>query len=236
MSATRLRRVAAALLMAVAFATIALLPVTVPTADDTNPPTPSPAADGAENPGRPVGPLYGGKTAEQQFPAGGTGIRSVAFAPGTYRRTNRGVARVTIQAMHDGKWQELATRAIDKQALKDNIFYSIAFSPPLAVAAGQPIRILLQSDGEMGDAIAWWSNTRWQPDGYLLSLDGMPQDGTALFRVSYAPATGRLFQLLGPIWERATVFLDPFWRIVLVVGLGLLAGGLVLIGLRLFAA
>ncbi|MDQ6831816.1 MAG: hypothetical protein M3008_00325 [Chloroflexota bacterium] len=228
MSATQRRWTTALLLAIAAVAAIAFLPVAVPTADATISPAPA-----SEDAGRAVGPLSGGRTATQEFPAGGTKIRSVALLLATYKRTNRGTAQITVQANTDGQWTNLATRAIDKENLRDNGFATITFSPPLAVVPGQPVRIILQSDGAAGAAIAWWSNTRWRPDGYVLTADGTGQDGTARFQVSYAPATGRLFRMLGPVWDRLTVFLDPFWRVVLALGFGFLIGGLVLAGRRI---
>lgn len=215
---------------------VAFLPVTAQVADVTGPPAP-PRATGTttDTASRPIGGISGGMTAIQQFPAAGTSIRSVALLLGTYRRTNHGTAQVSVQANSDGAWRTLATQPVDKEKLQDNAFATITFSPPLIVAKDQPVRIVLEADGGASDAIAWWTNTGWKPDGYLLLFNGQEQEGTARFQVTYPPASGRLFRMLGSVWGRMTVFLNPFWRFVLLLGLGLLAGGIALTARALIA-
>lgn len=229
MRSPRIRWVLIALAVVAILGVIALLPVTMPTADTTDIPAPPSAANGGENVSDLVGPIDGGKVAIQTFPATGARIRSVALLIGTYQRTNHGTARVTVQASIAGEWRELAAQTIAKETLQDTMYYVISFSSPLRVSPGQPLRILLEADGGPGDAIAWRANTRWDPSGYMLTFDGKEQEGTARIRVSYAPASGHLFRMLGPVRERLTVFLNPFWQFVLILGFGLLIGSIVLL-------
>lgn len=235
MSGIGIRRAAGMLFAIAMLAVIALLPVVVPTVDTTDSPAPSPTTNAAENAARPTDGIFAGVTATQQFPAAGTSIHSIALLLATNQRVNHGTAHVTVQANTHDKWQNLAIETIEEETLQDNAFYTLSFSPPLRVMNGQPLRIVLQADGGAGDAIAWWTDTNWKPDGYMLTFNGTEQDGTARFMVSYSPESGHLFQLLVPIWHRMTVFLDPIWQIALLFGFGSLLGSLFLLGRHLFA-
>jgi hypothetical protein len=57
-----------------------------------------------------------------------------------------------------------------------------------------------------------------------------PVAGTSVHSVE----AGHLFQLLGPIWHRMTVFLNPIWQVILLLGFGSLLGSLILLGRHLF--
>jgi hypothetical protein len=235
MNARGIRRALIVSLGIIVLVVLAFLPVTVPTADVTGPP--APATDTTTDAtSHLMGGISGGMMAIQQFPAASTDIQAVALLLGTYHRTNQGTARISMQANTNGAWQNLATQSVEKAKLQDNALYSFTFTPPLTVAKGQSVRIILESDGGANDAIGWWTNRGWKPDGYTLAFNGQEQEGTAAFQVTYAPATGRLFRMLGMVWNRMTVFLDPSWRFVLLIGLGLLGGGVILTGRALIAA
>jgi hypothetical protein len=241
MSGRLVRRVAALAIAALFLLIVAFLPATVPTADNSGAilpglATPIPVATGAvDSPIRPVGPLNNGAIIAQQFPANGTRIDSVAVFLGTYLRVNHGALEVGVDARTNGAWKNLATRSVNKETLADNAFYSIALSPPLEVAKGQTVRITLSSDDGRSDAVTWWMNANWRPDGYALFYNGERQEGTARFTVTYSPRSGRLFQVFGPIWGRLTVFLTPLWRGVLLLGLVLLGGSIIAMSRRLLA-
>lgn len=235
MSGIPIRRVAVLLFMIAMLVIVALLPVMVPTVDTTAPLAPTATTNAADSAAHAVVGIFEHVIATQQFPAAGTSIHSIALLLATYQRTNHGTAHVTVQKNANGKWQDLATETIEKETLRDNAFYAVSFSPPLTVINGEPMRIVLQADGGPNDAIAWWTDTEWKPDGYMLLVNGKEQGGTARFMVSYNPKIGHFFQLLGPIWHRMTVFLNPIWQIVLVLGFGSLLGSLVLLGRHLFA-
>lgn len=241
MNRHHLRRAAPIAIGVLILAFIALLPVTVPTADESGVPPPGlpTAAPSTSTPGvattRPVGALYGTITAKQDFPAAGARIDSVALFLGTYQRTNHGDAQVVVQSSVAGAWKDLATRTVAKTDLTNNAYYTLAFSPPLTVAKGQPLQLLLRSDGGSGNAITWLVDTSWQPQGYALFYDDTPQQGTARFLVTYAPDSGRLFQVLGPLWRRLTIFLNPLWQVVLIFGCCVLAASFVVLGRHLTA-
>jgi len=202
----------------------AFLPVSTPVDDNVE--TPIPAAETA----RPVGPIFADATADQEFPATATRIRSVGLFLATYQRVNRGTARVDVQVNADGQWRILATAMVRKKNLRDNAYYTASFSPPIRVEKGQRVRISLTADGGQKDAISWWTNTTWYPDGYSLTFNDQPKQGTARIRVSYAPTSGYLLQIAPSLWARATIFLDPLWRVVLVIGLGALIGSFMALG------
>ncbi len=241
MSGRSIRRVVALAIAALFLLIVAFLPATVPTADKSGVvlpglATPIPVATGAvDSPIRPVGPLNNGSIIAQQFPANGARISSVAVFLGTYRRVNHGTLAVGVDARTNGTWENLATQSVNKETLTDNAFSSIVFSPPLEVANGQTVRITLSSDDDQRDAVTWWMNANWRPDGYVLSYNGEQQEGTARFTVTYSPRSGRLFQVLGPIWGRLTVFLTPAWRVVLLLGFALLGGSIIAMSRRLLA-
>jgi len=81
--------------------------------------------------------------------------------------------------------------------------------------------------------VTWWVDGNVQPEGYALFYNGKRQEGTARFLVAYRAESGRLFQVIGPVWRRLTIFLDPFWQIVLIFGLVIAAGGFLLVGRNL---
>ncbi len=223
---------------------IALQPVTVPTGEDTVPPTPSPAPvtiigasatapsadDGAI---RPVTGIFAGITVAQQIPVTGTHISSVALFLATYQRVNHGLITVNVQTRMDGRWTDLATRTVNKETLVDNAFLTVSFSPPLVVEPRQPLRVTLRADGGPPDAISWWMDTRIKAEGYVLSVNDKPIEGTARFRVMYMPASGRLITIPGQVWGRMTVFLAPFWRIILGGACCVLAGSVFLLNRHL---
>lgn len=221
-------------------AVVAFLPVTIPTADESGVPLPgiptiAPATTAAANrPAmHPIGRLYSGIMARQQFPANGGRVHSIALFLGTYQRENHGSLTVTVQADMAGTWQDVATWTMDEAAIKDNAYQTFNFSPAITVSKGQTLQILVTADSNANNAVTWWVNGDWQPEGYALFYNGERQEGAARFLVSYAPAAGRLFENLGPIWRRLTIFLDPLWQVVLIFGLSVLAGSLVLLGKHL---
>lgn len=232
---TRWRVIGALVTGVIVIAALASLPVAVPDADDSGVPlpgmaTPVPTATAADDPFTPVGPLFGGQVAAQQFPANGARVREIALFLGTYRRANYGMVTVTLQAMRGGQWQDLAAQSFDKLTVRDNAYLTIPFAPPVAVTTGEPLRVALRVEGGSSEAITWWKEPNWNPDGYALLLNDRRQEGTARFRVSYAPEAGPLIRMIGPLWARLTVFLDPGWRVALVVGIGTLLAALVLAG------
>ena len=231
----RVQRGAITTLLAVIvlIAALALVPVAVPSADESGVPlpgmaTPAPTTPATGDPFTPIGPLFGGQVAAQQFPANGARVREIALFLGTYRRVNDGTLTVTLQAQRGGQWQDLAVRSFDKAAVRDNAYLAVPLAPPVAVTRGEPLRVALRVEGGSSEAITWWKETNWNPDGYLLLLNDQRQEGTARFRLSYAPESGPLVRLIGPLWSRLTLFLDPGWRVALAIGFGALLAALAL--------
>lgn len=232
MTLPRARGLIAIAVGVLAIVAIGLFPVTLPATDNIRVPdgtmrrllgSPTPATNLDEP--QPLGttsPLYAGVTVRQQFVATGREIRVIALLFGTYRRANRGTVEVTLDADAQGQWQPLATRAIEKETLQDNTFVTLTFSPPLVVAKGQTLQITVRSEGSPRDAVSLGKNAAYRPEGYLLTVNDQREDGTLRFQVGYAPRSGRLFRMIGPLWERFTVFLTPLWRIVLLLGFGVL--------------
>ncbi|MDQ2785614.1 MAG: hypothetical protein M3Y58_11510 [Chloroflexota bacterium] len=217
-------------------AIVAFFPVRVPTTDESGVPLPTvatvaPTVTAANTPViHPIGRLYNGITAQQRFPANGAQVRSIALFLGTYLRENHGSLTMTVQADAAGTWQDLATRTVDEAAIKDDAYQTFDFSPAVTVRKGQTLQILVTANGDANNAVTWWVNGSLQPEGYMLFYNGAPQEGTARFIVSYTAASGHLFAVIGPLWQRLTVFLDPLWQVVFVFGLCVLVGGLVLLG------
>lgn len=217
---------------------IGFLPATAPLEDDTSTAgTPSDSGASATPSGEtrttathPIGTIASGITVTQEFPSAGTMIASVGLFLETYQRTNQGVIQVTIQADANGQWAPLAMHEIEKAQIKDNAFNFITFSPPLTVKKGQMVRIVLQADKSPADAISWWVNPTWDNEHYALFLNRDRQQGAAIFTASYGHASGYLFQILRPAWDRLTVFLSPFWQVALLLGLTCLVGSILLIG------
>jgi len=221
---------------AIFLAIVAFFPVRVPTADESGillpgVPTVAPVATAANTPAiHPIGGLYSGITAQQRFPANGARVRSIALFLGTYLRENHGSLKVTIQTDAAGTWQDLATQTVNEATIKDNAYQTFDFSPGITVRKGQTLQILVTADGDANNAVTWWVNGGLRPEGYALFYNGTLQEGTARFIVSYTAASGHLFEVVGPLWQRLTVFLDPLWQIVLAFGLCVLAGSIVLLG------
>ncbi len=207
---------------------VALLPVSVPQGDDLR----------IADPKRPIGEIEQGVTVSQVFPATGSAITSLEVLLGTYQRINHGTLIVTLAALHGATWHPLAMRTLAKETIRDNAFAAMSFTPPLAVTTGERLRLTLQSPDGPGDGVAWWTNPDTVRDGSILAVNGGEQKGTACFAVTYVHPTGRLYRMVGPIWGRMTLFLNPGWRVFLLVGLATLAAtflvvsGILLSGVR----
>jgi hypothetical protein len=209
---------------------IGLLPVSLPMEDDTTTQAISESAGVNATPQRPIGGVFAGITVAQEFPAAATKISRAALVLATYERTNSGTIQVMLQTQTNGRWQTLGSRAVEKAALRDNEPNTVTFDPPLVVKRGDIVRIVLQADGNAQNAISWWINPSDQRPGFALFLNGAPLPGTAQFQVSYARASGRLVEMIGPIWTRITVFLSPLWRVILAVGILILLSSLFVLG------
>jgi len=223
-SATSARRALPLAVTVAAIIAAGFLPVSLPAGDTVVP------AGGIM---RPVGEIAAGVTVTEQFPAAANAIASISLFLATYQRVNRGTLRITLLAERDGQWQQEAVRQVDTATLGDNAYYTLAFSPPLPLTKGQPVRITLQSDSRPGASVTWWRNPEEQRQGYLLTMNGHALPGNAVFQVSYAPESGRLFAMIGEIWKRGTVFLNPVWQGTLILGLAILAASVFALTRRL---
>lgn len=212
-----------ALLGLAALAVIALMPTSVPKGDDIR----------IANTGLPSPVITRGVMVAQEFPATGEGLMSLAVLLGTYKRVNRGQIILTLAAQRDGKWQVLATETLTTETLRDDAFATVTFTPPLAVQVSEVLRLTLQSADRQENGVAWWTSPDVSRQGFSLTVNGQEQKGTASFAVTYAHTTGRLFRMVGPIWARMTLFLDPGWRFLLLVGLAILAATFPVMSLKL---
>ena len=226
----RLQRLPPLLIGLLILMAIGLLPVSLPTEDDTNT-LAIPQGNGVT--AKPIGAIFTGITVAQEFPVTGTAISAVALVLTTYERVNSGTIQVILQTPVNGQWQPLGSRTMQKANLQDNALNTVTFDPPLVVKPGQIVGIVVQSDGDDSNAISWWMNALDQRPGFALFLNGDPLPGTAQFQISYARASGRLVGMIGPVWTRATIFLDPLWRVVLVVGILVLFSGFFMLGRNL---
>ncbi len=199
----------------------ASLPATLPT-----PETNVPATLNQKN----TGPIDSNALAVQQFLADGRDIRTVSVLLATYLRTNHGGVSLTVASLNGNQWTTLGTLVADKATLQDNAFQTYRFVPPLPVAPHQPVRITLAADGDPNNAITWQTSADVRPVGYSLHVNGKEQPGSARFHVEYAGKSGRVGQLIRPMWQRLTIFLDPLWQVVLIVGMAIIAGGVILSG------
>jgi hypothetical protein len=222
------RRVLPLVVLVVALAIIGLLPITIPETDDTIVPGVAPAgispatsaASGTAAPASTAGESISGTIIQQQFPAEGANLDTIALLA-----ASQGMGTVTVQQAINGKWEDFVTQTIAPADWKEGQWYSLQFSPPLAVKRGQPLQIVLRASDGSDRGIAVGKNSAWQPDGYRLAVNAQPQTGTLRFTAHYAPRTGRLIGMLGALWGRVTVFLNPFWRIGLLIGAVLLIVG-----------
>ncbi len=201
-----------------ALALLAVLPVALP-----------PGSDGALDTGdhQPVGGIAEGSTATQQFPAHGTAIHTVTVYLATFGRTNRGILHLSVfaETPTKGEWQRLATRDLDEATLIDNGYTTLTFSPPLPVAQGKGVRLVMEATGPPADAVTWWTNPQWQQPGYELTYNMNPMAGSAVFQVHYARTTHPLIGALGAVWARVTTFLTAPWQGLLLLALIGMAGG-----------
>lgn len=172
---------------------------------------------------RPVGAIAQGGIVEQQFPAPREEIQAVSILLATYQRTNVGTLQLTLQAESGGQWRSLATQSVRKEALRDNTYHTFTFSPPIAPRDARRLAIALQSDSASDQAISWWATNTWQHSGFLLLVNGQPQPGAAVFKLTYKERSGRLWWMAPYLWQRVTIFLAPFWQGMLLFGLGLAA-------------
>ncbi len=213
MSAAQIRRyIPLALLVPIIFAA-GFLPVSLPTTEMAIP-------EGGTK--RPVGEISSGVIITEQFPAVARGITSASLLLATYQRANHGVLRITLLTNTDNQWQEQAIREVDTATLTDNAYYTVIFPSPVPTMKGQRVRITLQSDSRPGESVTWWRNPDEQRADTTLIVNGQTLPGSGIYRVSYAPESGRLFSMIGKVWRRSTVFLNPGWQAVLVLGLMIL--------------
>ncbi len=214
----------------VAIAAIALMSVSVPGGDDIR----------IANSGLPSPTIARGVVVTQEFPATGKDLTSLAVLLGTYKGVNQGQIILTLAAQREGNWQILATETLAKETLaketlRDDTFATVTFTPPLAVQASELLRLTLQSPDRLENGVAWWTSPDVSRPGFLLAVNGQKQMGTASFAVTYTHPTGRLFQMVGPIWARMTLFLDPGWRLILLLGLATVVTTILVVGARLLA-
>jgi hypothetical protein len=208
-----------------AIGVIALLPVSVPEGDDiriANTDIASP-------------PIVDNMVVSQEFPATGKNLTSLAVLLGTYKRVNHGQIILILAAQQEGNWQVLAKETLAKEMIRDNTFTTVTFTPPLAVRTGTLLRLTLQSPDRPENGIAWWTSPDVSRPGFSLAVNDQEQKGTASFAVTYTHPTGRLFQMIGPIWGRMTIFLGPGWRLVLLLGLMTIVATLPMTSARLLA-
>jgi hypothetical protein len=204
---------------------LALLPVTVPVAagpespllagnlNDLNSRIPDSSA-------RRIDGIARGIQVTQELPAPTDIVAGLGVLLSTYARLNQGKLQITLDANTDGRWENLATRSVQKGILNDTQFYTIEFSPPLHVTAGQMLRISLATDDDASQAVSWWTDPDWQPAGYALRVNGAQIPGTGIFMLTTYRRYDHLYQAAGLIWSRATIFLNTSWRIVLAIAVG----------------
>lgn len=178
---------------------------------------------------RSVGPLAAGSIVTQQCVAEGADLQSIGMFLATFQRVNHGMLHIAVSAERDRQWRELAMTAIDETTLQDNAIYTFTLPAPVRVGQGTRLRIEIQSDGPINEAVTWWENPDWKRTGYLLTYNGKMLDGTAIFQLSYRPESGRLATQAGAMWRQSTVFLSPFWIAVLLGALAITLGGFVVI-------
>jgi hypothetical protein len=214
---------------------IGLMPIALPREDDMStsgapngtPDYSAPAVTAGDAATHAIGPIGNGTVVTQDFPSGGTGMTSLSLFLGTTQRIDQGTLKVTLQTQENSQWTAIATQTIDEARLKDKAFSTLSFEPPLAVTRGQIIRVALAAEPGADAATVWYMNPLWNTPDFPLFVNGDRQQGAGIIHVSYARATGHVFQMLGPLWERATIFLGPLWRVILALGVIALVGGVV---------
>jgi len=169
----------------------------------------------------PSTPLIQGVEVVQQFPATGAPITAIAIQLATYKRVNAGTVQLTVRVIRGGQWQVLAVRTAAKERLRDNAFQSFDFSPPLIANPDEILAIAVAADQDSSQAISWWIDPTLSRASYQLLVDGTPQPGMAVFSIAYAQKSGPLLTLLPEVWQRLTVFLDPLWQALLLLGIAL---------------
>lgn len=184
------------------------IPVSVPVGDDITVP--------ASKQTQSIQPLAANTIVIQQFPATGSTIQSIDFQFGIQQSANPGTVQVSLAAEQGGKWQLLNESRIAIADIVNGRTTTLPFSPPLNVVAGQSLRLTVQSDAEAATAVNWLTNPSYTVDRFALMVNGVPQMGTARFGVTYEPLHRRLFQLIGPVFQRITVTLNGFWRTVFI--------------------
>jgi hypothetical protein len=222
-----LRRIMPLIALLIVLATLALFPVTIPSTDDTIVSRPAPpvalgTAAPARTGGAPIvgaeGEVVSGAVIQQQFPASGARIGAIALLIAPSRSPSQGTVAITVQRVANGALEDLTTQTIARADLLENQWYTLDFSPPLAVAPGQQLQVTMRTNGSPNSVLALWKNGVYQPVGYQLAVNNQPQDGTLRFKAFYAPRSGHLIGMLGAIWDRVTLFLGPLWRVSLLVG------------------
>jgi hypothetical protein len=224
MNLARPQRIAPFAVGVAALIVLAFLPVSLPEGDDL-----------AVSRGKqPAGQITNGTVISQEFVSTGTSVTSLGLLLGSDERAEAGAVRVTLEAQRDGQWQMLASETAQEGDQRGATFGTIAFSPPLAVTINQPLRITAQSSPADTRPVTWWVSTGFARDGFALSVNGSRRDDTLCFTIAYGRASGRLVQMLKPVWQRISIFLNPGWQVMLLFGFALIAAGLMAIAWHLF--
>ena len=223
MNLIRLRRGAPFAVGVAALIALAFLPASLPEGDDLVVSRGKQAA----------GQITNGTTISQELVSTGTSITALGLLLGNDERAEDGAVRVTLEAQHDGQWQMLASETVQEGDQRGAAFGTISFAPPLAVTINQPLRITAQLPVANAYPATWWVSTGFARDGFALSVNGIRQDNTLCFTIAYGRASGHLIQMLTPVWQRITIFLNAGWQVVLLLGFVLVAAGLMTIAWHL---
>lgn len=126
--------------------------------------------------------LVQGTTIEQVFTAKIQRLESVSVQWGTYLRQNTGTAYMELLDLRSGA--VLLSQNFDVSALTEGAQLTLSSFSPVEGYYDVPLLLRIYADSQPGSAASPLMSSSVQPDGFSLSINGTPVQGTLCFSAS----------------------------------------------------
>ena len=114
------------------------------------------AGDAPVTPAAALGEITAGTELRQPFTLDADRIDSLYLTAATYGRINDCTLTVTI-CRETG--EVLGSQAVSAAQLEDNASFAVVFSPSIPIRSGEPLRLIITSDGVPGNAVTLYRGT-----------------------------------------------------------------------------
>lgn len=139
-------------------------------------------------------------TVTQDFSVRIQRLMSISVKWGTYYRANSGVVLMELFDLRDHSL--ILSQAFDVSDISEGGITTMTASAPIETVYNVPLRLLITADSQPGSAVSPLMSSSAQDEGFALSVNGVPAEGTLCFS-----ATGEDYIWTGlHYWECAAVF------------------------------